>query len=47
MIVNAPMPEGTGFSDKLCGNPLAWRLTGSSCREERKADRLQKGERQP
>ncbi len=28
--MNAPMPKGTGLSDKLCGNPLAWRLKAGS-----------------
>jgi hypothetical protein len=31
--VNAPSASADGFSAKLCGNPLAYRLTDSSCRE--------------
>lgn len=31
--MNTPVPKDTGFSDKLCGNPLTWRPTDSSCRE--------------
>ena len=28
--VNAPSASADGFSGKLCGNPLAWRLKASS-----------------
>jgi ABC-type taurine transport system ATPase subunit len=31
--VNTPPSSEGGFSDKLCGNPLAWRPKGSSCPE--------------
>jgi hypothetical protein len=31
--VNAPSASADGFSGKLCGNPLAWRVTDSSCRD--------------
>ena len=34
-IVNAPSPKGDGFSGKLCGNPLAWRLKAGSRPEVR------------
>jgi hypothetical protein len=28
--VNIPSPKGAGFSCKLCGNPLAWRMKAGS-----------------
>lgn len=31
--MNTPSAKADGFSGKLCGNPLAWRLTGRSTRE--------------
>lgn len=31
--VNTPSASADGFSGKLCGNPLAWRLTGRSIRK--------------
>lgn len=33
--MNTPVAVASGYSDKLCGNPLAWRLTDSSCRKIR------------
>ena len=32
-LVNTPSAKADGFSDKLCGNPLAWRPTARSMRK--------------
>ena len=34
-LMNTPSASADGFSGKLCGDPLAWRLTGRSIREVR------------